>query len=396
MMKAVLTYVFLLSLFVFPMIAYGGTSDNISGYAWSANVGWISFNCTNDSSCGAVDYGVNKDGSGNLSGYAWSSNVGWIQFGGLAGFPSGSGTFSQNAQFSGVDLRGWAKAINADNNGWDGWISLRGTNYGVSQAGSTFTGYAWGSDVVGWILFDIQNVYPSVCANCGVTTSGDATLDVKSGAVSINGNGAVAYNTVPTFEWTLTDLPSATCTLAKTAGGTAFTTVNNITSSGSLAGNALSSSGLHSYSLDCINPTISKQVSFTVAPQPAGFSLGGQERARIQFLTSGSSDSEIKNIFVTPVGGFNNSVTVSISTYPTPPGGVTFLYSLGGGAFVANPAPVTINPPFNAGTTFQVRISDQITIPYTVTLTGVGGTAPDATKNIVIDPTSFDPSFEEI
>jgi hypothetical protein len=39
--------------------------------------------------------------------------------------------------------------------GWDGWISLNGDNYGVSFSSVTqrFSGYAWGSDVVGWINF---------------------------------------------------------------------------------------------------------------------------------------------------------------------------------------------------------------------------------------------------
>ncbi len=45
--------------------------------------------------------------------------------------------------------------------GWDGWISLSGTNYGVTGATiptgqpdagkTTFNGYSWGSDVVGWV-----------------------------------------------------------------------------------------------------------------------------------------------------------------------------------------------------------------------------------------------------
>ena len=55
------------------------SSDNISGYAWSNNVGWISLNCTNSNSCATSNYGVHVNPStGNFSGYAWNDNVGWI------------------------------------------------------------------------------------------------------------------------------------------------------------------------------------------------------------------------------------------------------------------------------------------------------------------------------
>ncbi len=62
-----------------------GSLDNLSGWAWSDNIGWISFNSTTDGSL--VNYGVainetNKttNGTGDFSGYAWSDNIGWISF----------------------------------------------------------------------------------------------------------------------------------------------------------------------------------------------------------------------------------------------------------------------------------------------------------------------------
>ena len=89
-----------------------GTSDNVRGWAWGENMGWISMNCYNDfdydyifenccsggldcpealqGSGGAWqnDYGVTyvDTSSGNyiddaLMGYAWSDKVGWICFG---------------------------------------------------------------------------------------------------------------------------------------------------------------------------------------------------------------------------------------------------------------------------------------------------------------------------
>ncbi len=44
------------------------TDTALSGYAWSAEYGWISLNCSNDSSCATVNYGVANDGNGVLSG----------------------------------------------------------------------------------------------------------------------------------------------------------------------------------------------------------------------------------------------------------------------------------------------------------------------------------------
>ena len=421
-MNVFLKIVLIAAFFLFPAHSWAGPSHNVKGFAWSSNIGWISFNSTNDHDPATAgiqpsthDYGVHKNTDGTLVGYAWSSNIGWIRFGGLSGFPVEAGTVAQNAQITGSSLVGWARAcggtLSAPNDcsvmtpradGWDGWISLQKTTapaYGVTYSGTSFTGYAWGSDVVGWILFDPQSVLPPAqCSSCGVSTGGDVTFDVKVGGASINGNTSVVYGSAPTYEWTITDLPSVSCDIEKVSGSTPFTNIIGRTTSGSYASPPASTltDGAHVFQIDCINPTITKQVTFTVAPQPAGFSLGGTETARIQFLSSGSADSEIENIFVYSTGSFTSPVTVSISTYPTPPAGVTFLYSLGGGAFVANPAPVTISHPYAAGTTFQVRVSDQITTPYTVTLTGVGGTAPNATKNIIIDPTSFDPKFEEI
>jgi hypothetical protein len=279
-----------------PLFASAGVSDDMSGYAWSSNIGWISFNCTDTNTCGIVDYGVDIASDGTLTGYAWSSNIGWIKFGGLSGFPTGQGTQAINAKINGSNLQGWARAIAQDGNGWDGWIALSGAgpSYGVNLSGTNFTGYAWGSSVVGWISFDIAG------AN-GVKRTAD----------------------------------------------------------------------------------------------PATFSLGGTEAARIQFLGPGSADSEEKAIFVSTAGGFSAPVSISITGFPTPPASTTFTYSLGGSAFSSNPAPVVISSPYASGTTIKVRVSKAISTSYTLTLTGSSSGYPSATKDIVITPTTFDPVFIE-
>lgn len=161
-----LKIVLVLFFFLSPFAASAGMEHNLIGWAWSSNIGWISFNSTNDHNPdlggvqpSSVDYGVNKDASGNLVGYAWSSNIGWIKFGGFSqsDFPSGSGTREENANVIGGGVRGWVKALSADGKGWDGWISLAGTKpkHGVTFNLSTgyLGGYAWGSDVVGWVDF---------------------------------------------------------------------------------------------------------------------------------------------------------------------------------------------------------------------------------------------------
>ncbi len=191
--------------------AKAAATDNVRGFAWSSNIGWISFNSlncdTNDNGfidtdamvlgCGgnddvttpSIDYGVNLDlgGTNNLSGYAWSENIGWISFeaADVAGCPSGT----CQPRLVGADFYGWARAL-SNGGGWDGWISLNSENCdiagGISNGfidiacggdnattavvnynpilnGTDFEGWAWGSDVVGWVSFNCTNT--GVCAS---------------------------------------------------------------------------------------------------------------------------------------------------------------------------------------------------------------------------------------
>lgn len=150
----------------------------LTGYAWSENIGWISFQ--DGSNPVIVSSDGTLTGSNNQpAGYAWSENIGWIQFGGLSGFPSAPGNTGGQARVvespNGSTLTGWARAVaggTLNSGGWDGWISLNGTatngsSYATKlRAGtlppvlsvSEFTpgcqnGCAWGSDVVGWVDF---------------------------------------------------------------------------------------------------------------------------------------------------------------------------------------------------------------------------------------------------
>lgn len=133
-----------------------GSQHNLSGYAWSDNIGWLSFNCTNDGGSCAPDYGVNVDTStGVFSGYAWSDNIGWVSFNSadMTGCPSSPCAPTIDTT-TGV-VTGWAKVLSAGG-GWDGWIKLSGTSnddstYGASFLGANASGYSWGDVVVGWL-----------------------------------------------------------------------------------------------------------------------------------------------------------------------------------------------------------------------------------------------------
>ena len=140
-----------------------GEACNLSGYAWSDTIGWISFSCQDDGSCATSNYGMSMDANGNLSGYAWSDNIGWISAdpSDVSGCPSGSCA----PQVAGGVASGWLKALSggsAQSGGWDGWISLGGTGYGVTENNSgSFSGWAWGDTDVGWVSFSGVSCTPT-------------------------------------------------------------------------------------------------------------------------------------------------------------------------------------------------------------------------------------------
>ncbi|MBT3282864.1 hypothetical protein HON59_01750 [bacterium] len=225
--------------------ASAGSSQNVSGYAWSDNIGWISFNCTDTSSCGTSDYGVNIATNGAMSGYAWSDNIGWISFeeSDLSGCPSGSCT----AKLSGNSLQGWARAL-SNGDGWDGWISLKGSNYGVTKNGNNLEGYAWdASDIssesigIGWIQFNP--------AFGSVTVS-----SVNAPTVSISADPATVFSgNNSTLTWTSTNATSCTASIGW-SGSKAFSGTEVV--------------GPHStdtvYQLTCTNELSSSNDSATV------------------------------------------------------------------------------------------------------------------------------------
>lgn len=141
-----------------PVLA--ASSDTVSGRAWSENIGWINFNCTDFNSCDNVNYGVTVAPNGNVSGRAWSEHIGWISFDQTSGCPTAPCQAKRNP--GNGELTGWARACagtlkgdctGPDADGWDGWIHFKGSIYGVTARGCEWYGRAWGSTMIGWINF---------------------------------------------------------------------------------------------------------------------------------------------------------------------------------------------------------------------------------------------------
>lgn len=222
--------------------------QNISGWAWSENIGWISFNCTNQG-CPDGDYGVNIDTvTGIFSGKAWSENIGKISFdeADLGGCPSGVCRAEMN--LTNGEVSGWIRATSPigdpEAGNWDGWIKLRGTEsgtgaeYGVyydtAGASPTLSGWAWGGDdngsgsaVIGWIDFsdrefdpdddDIINPPPAPVLPPGGSEPGDVIADygadLPAGLVNVPPSATLdlvtpqAYCTSPkeAFSWNFND-----------------------------------------------------------------------------------------------------------------------------------------------------------------------------------------------
>ena len=205
------------------------TTDNVSGWAWSENIGWVSFNSTDCDTdlntfvdvgpCGGDNtttplksYGVSVDAStGNFSGDAWSENIGWVSFNRSetgnppsAPFNGGSGTIA-NYDKTTSNVTGWARALvgcevtpgvavtacasssaGPAAGGWDGWIKLSDNSVpswvgkGVTISNNLFSGYGWsdsdpiGSKTVGigWIDFapKVGGIFVGVKLNAPVCT----------------------------------------------------------------------------------------------------------------------------------------------------------------------------------------------------------------------------------
>jgi len=199
-------FLFVVAFISFALVSRttAGTADscdnnqyNVSGYAWSSNIGWIEFKGVSQSpanDCYGVHFTQNvNDNGGYFSSYAWSSGIGWIRFSPV--ISSGSDALPSGAtEVHGVQLEtdgrvsGWARACSVFKSntcdgrsglkddsalgGWDGWIKMSGDwdgdgfmepgtvplngatadNY-VRKDSNQLRGFAWGADDIGWVDF---------------------------------------------------------------------------------------------------------------------------------------------------------------------------------------------------------------------------------------------------
>lgn len=204
-----------LSIFLFALLPLSflqaAESDRLKGFAWSPNIGWVSFNCSNTDYCSTVDYGVTiSSDNTTLSGYAWAPNIGWINFAG-ATFNSATG-----------DISGTVSALAgiAESDGWDGQIVLRDNApiaYGVDvETDSEAAGYGWGGTVVGWLSFNCENQ-----STCGVV---DYQVLVEpfffnfTASQGLSEADKVPHNGSVTLSWTTVGASSCTASGAPASG----------------------------------------------------------------------------------------------------------------------------------------------------------------------------------
>ena len=225
---------------------WGGSQDLFT--STTAGLGWISTNSTDcdlgddgtvsaaeaaltGCSEGAIaDYGIDIPGIiGNpLSGYAWSENYGWISFnsGDLAGCPTGTCTAFRRSL---TEIAGWARILSLRIGGTTsgGWVKLASevgdtVTYGVTvdSRSMEFGGYAY-SDEVGWI--DFSPIPDSMIGTLGVTECTIALDDAEcEGSVAWDlQTGAAPYAVV-------NETTGSTIGTASTSAGTLFTLAHGL------------------------------------------------------------------------------------------------------------------------------------------------------------------------
>ena len=120
------------------------------------------------------------------------------------------------------------------NSGWDGWIELSGANHatgdttgngGVTLNTSTnqFSGYAWGSDVVGWV--DMSGVRIGSTNNTTYTitsSAGTGGTIAPLGSVTVNSGGSQAFTISPSASYEVSSVATDTVSIPSfpSAGGT--------------------------------------------------------------------------------------------------------------------------------------------------------------------------------
>lgn len=256
--------IFLILLFAVAVFVPGFTDaidingveyNNIRGWAWSDNIGWVSFSChSSEGTAGACanpwgTHMVMPSESGNIGipdrsiiGHAWSDTLGWISFQkSETGEPPLSGNAAFDAKITGQNytarfdadqntIIGWARVLSACTSipcvnlvdpAWNGWIQFLDATYGVKISNTgRISGYAWGGDVIGWLTFDVAdaNMQAYMGIPVDLLTSAVSPLasislnqslvavDPEGFALQVNANGSAsgaggAGYTITSYSW---------------------------------------------------------------------------------------------------------------------------------------------------------------------------------------------------
>lgn len=197
-----------MGLFFLPVLALVG----LNGFAWSENIGWLSFQ-------GPGHQVTINEETGAYGGYAWSEHVGWVKFAG------------DRARICSATDGGDCSATISDNvSGWDGTIKLAGAGYkteivGTEESGCSLTGYAWGSDVVGWLHMNGPS-YKVNLEHCIVPPEPPRTFDLSC-TFNAGPRVLVAPQKTARLSWACSDADR--CKITPSVGSVTPTTGGGVT-----------------------------------------------------------------------------------------------------------------------------------------------------------------------
>ena len=293
-----------------PDTAIASSTQNVSGWGWSSNIGWISFNNFNNTSSGdTTTYGVNIATDGSFSGYAWSPNIGWIDFNpsfsihdcpASIGTPGAPACILPHFDWGTKAVTGWARAV-SNGGGWDGWISLAGAKLDGTDT------YAWGADVVGWLDFK------GVAVNA--TTLATPTISPASATYSNNVSVTMTGPIGATIRYTTNGTDPDSTSAIYSGAITVSTTGTIVKAKAFQTGYTESATASQTYVLTVATPTISpttgtyaNSVTATVSTVTTG--------ATIRYTTDGSTPTVSSPTYSTPLT-FTSNKTLKVKAFKT-------------------------------------------------------------------------------
>jgi hypothetical protein len=389
---------------------YSGTYKML-GWGWSSTIGWFGFGGDNQAN---VHTTINMD-SGQMSGNAWSSNVGWVNLNPSGPYPADP-QHGAKLNKSTNTVEGWARATTATRaqaGGWDGWIKMSGSGFGVRfTPGASFpfgSGLAWGSLVDSWVsmhLVKLEGCEPNdpdcdvdddddcPSGDCDVDSFAEASCSVSPSPVELGGSVNVKTiargETLPyKFTFKVREVPSFSRSINISTDGErnfpyALTSVP-ITAPGlynvdlNIVDSYSGTGGPHSATRTCSFEVVDNTYRFDVSFAPADI--------RVNRPPHENYDSSATTITVSPISGAAKPVTISISSLP---------------AVSGYPAPVPVingtegssSITFSSGSgsaTFKLHFSDRAVTPPDANISSpyngvwrldVTATAPNQTYSV--------------